>query len=785
MAFPSSPVNNQMAVVNGIVYSYESATNTWTRKNNTSANIITVNSANITSNTASISTTTGALKVTGGVGITGNVVAGAVYTDSYFYANGAAFVGGGGSTGYTGSAGLIGYTGSASTVIGYTGSAGTGGGGSSGTFTANAAGSITAGRGVVLNANATVSAVGTVTTAFSPSSTADQFGINWQYTNPSVAYDSVNNRVYVAYGDASTGTLKVVVGTPSGTATTWGTPANSGISIYSTTNISCAFDVASGKLVVVYSNSSNSLTNAVVCTFVAGPSVTFGTPVQIYAGLTYQSGAIYDTANNKTVIVYKYLSASLYNFAAVVGTVSGTTISFGSPTTFYTAASSSYDPRFDVTYNPAGSNIVVVYADGATGSAIIGTVSGTAISFGSAAIFRNAATYTAYGALSVTYDSGSSRIVVAYADTSNAGYVSAGSITGTTISFGTAASITRLGSATTVNLLTVAYDAVANRTFLAVHRYSDNYTWAQDIIVNDLTVTTAYPSTNWSNIPGSTADASYGALYFNASIYLGGSINKVMYLFVRTAGSGAAYSVLVTGYQITTNAGGWFGIAAGSYTNGQAATITVLGGVNTNQTGLTPNATYYIGATGTISSSAPGYGKVGVALSSTSLLVTNQTVTGYTGSAGYLGSFGYTGSIGYTGSAGSSGTRGYSGSVGYTGSAGVGYTGSAGTGGGGGASNIPPNNQTSAYTLVIGDVGKYINITTGGVTVPAGVFASGDIISIYNNSTSAQTITQGASVTMYLVGTSGTGNRTLAQRGFATVMCVGTNEFVISGGGLT
>jgi hypothetical protein len=87
--------------------------------------------------------------------------------------------------------------------------------------------------------------------------------------------------------------------------------------------------------------------------------------------------------------------------------------------------------------------------------------------------------------------------------------------------------------------------------------------------------------------------------------------------------------------------------------------------------------------------------------------------------------------------------------------------------------------------LVLSDVGKYINITTGGVTVPSGVFASGDIVSIYNNSTSSQTITQGSGVTMYLVGTSGTGNRLLLQRGFATVMCVGSNEFVISGGGMT
>ena len=38
---------------------------------------------------------------------------------------------------------------------------------------------------------------------------------------------------------------------------------------------------------------------------------------------------------------------------------------------------------------------------------------------------------------------------------------------------------------------------------------------------------------------------------------------------------------------------------------------------------------------------------------------------------------------------------------------------------------------------------------------------------------------------MYLVGTSTTGNRTLAQRGLATIVCVASNTFVISGGGLS
>jgi hypothetical protein len=98
---------------------------------------------------------------------------------------------------------------------------------------------------------------------------------------------------------------------------------------------------------------------------------------------------------------------------------------------------------------------------------------------------------------------------------------------------------------------------------------------------------------------------------------------------------------------------------------------------------------------------------------------------------------------------------------------------------------IPQNAKTSSYTLIASDAGKHISITTGGVTVPASVFSVGDAISVYNNSGSSQTITQDAGVTLRFVGTATTGNRTLAQYGLCTVMCVASNVFVIIGGGVT
>ena len=92
--------------------------------------------------------------------------------------------------------------------------------------------------------------------------------------------------------------------------------------------------------------------------------------------------------------------------------------------------------------------------------------------------------------------------------------------------------------------------------------------------------------------------------------------------------------------------------------------------------------------------------------------------------------------------------------------------------------------KTGSYTLVAADDQKLIN-TNSGVTVPSGVFSASDAVTVVNNSTSSITITQGGSVTMYLGGSSTTGNRTLAQKGVCTILCISSNTFIITGAGLT
>ena len=151
--------------------------------------------------------------------------------------------------------------------------------------------------------------------------------------------------------------------------------------------------------------------------------------------------------------------------------------------------------------------------------------------------------------------------------------------------------------------------------------------------------------------------------------------------------------------------------------------------------------------------------------------------------AGDKGQKGEVGATGSGGSTGSTGDKGQKGEVGATGSGGsTGSAGDKGQKGESGESGMTHLNQSSGYTLVAADDQRLVT-TTSNITVPTGVFSAGDAITIYNNSGSNITINQGG--TMYLVGTSTTGNRVLAQRGLATIVCVASNTFVISGGGLS
>lgn len=97
--------------------------------------------------------------------------------------------------------------------------------------------------------------------------------------------------------------------------------------------------------------------------------------------------------------------------------------------------------------------------------------------------------------------------------------------------------------------------------------------------------------------------------------------------------------------------------------------------------------------------------------------------------------------------------------------------------------NIPAvGTKTTSYTLQTADVGKYVQVGSGGsITIPDATFAEGDIISIFNNTTGNITITC-TITTAYIAGTdSDKASVTLATRGVATILFISGTVCVIAG----
>lgn len=97
--------------------------------------------------------------------------------------------------------------------------------------------------------------------------------------------------------------------------------------------------------------------------------------------------------------------------------------------------------------------------------------------------------------------------------------------------------------------------------------------------------------------------------------------------------------------------------------------------------------------------------------------------------------------------------------------------------------NIPPvGTKTSSYTLAVSDIGKYVQVSTGGsIVVPDATFSEGDVISIFNNTTGDITITLSIT-TAYIAGTdTDKASVALATRGVATILFISGTVCVVNG----
>lgn len=447
-----------------------------------------------------------------------------------------------------------------------------------------ASGALASGDTVVVNSDGTVSVVGDA-----PVSQAIGNPVVFESAVSdfiSATFDSNSNKVVIAYtDDTNLGYGTAVVGTVSGTAISFGSPVvfESGYA----TKTSCVFDTNLNKIVVVYRDNDNSSFGTAVVGTVSGTSISFGTPVVFESANSTDFKATFDSNSNKVVVVYKDLGNSSYG-TAIVGTVSGTSISFGSAAVFESASTADIGIVFDSSSN----KVVIGYQDGGNsqyGTAIVGTVSGTSISFGSAAVFESAEV----SGTSLAFDSANNKVVIAYRDHGNLNYGTAivGTVSGTSISFGSAA----VFESATTNQISAAFDLASNKVVVAyVDSGNSNH---GTVVVGTVSGTSISFETP---VVFESASTSYVGSTFDSNS------NRVVLAYKDVGNSNYGTSIVFrnAGTEPNLTSENFIGIASNGYADTQAATINAKGFIDDNQTGLTAGQSYYVQSDGTLGTTA-------------------------------------------------------------------------------------------------------------------------------------------------------------------------------------
>ncbi len=318
------------------------------------------------------------------------------------------------------------------------------------TFTDSGSG-ISSKAPVILNSDGTVSGI-------SNTSASGGTAVNFEAGTtmyPAIVYDSANNKMVIFYEDQDNSRYgTAIVGTVSGTSISYGTPVifNSG----TTTFINATYDPDTSQTVTVYKDESNSNYGTAIVGSVSGTSISFGSEA-VYASVNvYYNNVTYDTTNNKVVIAYMDVPASQYG-KALIGTVSGTSISYGSATTFE-SGSTNY---IGICYDSSNDRTVISYQDADDtnkGKAVVGTTSGTSISVGTAVTFESGIISESAAA----FDTSVNRVLIAYRLSGSGGVAVAGEVSGTSITFGGTVLIT----SEPLYIMGIAFDANAGKTII-------------------------------------------------------------------------------------------------------------------------------------------------------------------------------------------------------------------------------------------------------------------------------------------------------------------------------
>jgi len=275
----------------------------------------------------------------------------------------------------------------------------------------------------------------------------------------------------------------------------------------------------------------------------------------------------YDPNTNSIVMAWQDSSNSNYG-TSMVGTVGSSSITWGSKVVILSSYLRVY--AFNLATDTTTNKIIGAFRNNSTtngNDCIIGTISGTSISWGTSVAFNGSTSNDTVSYPGVAYDSSNEKFIISYKDNNSSnGFhltVIEGTLSGNTPTFGSKIAVTQIGSAS------ISLDhsqPVYNST-------NKNYTVAGYLSDNDIDYVSVQPTTLNTNL--------------TATNYLGMASNTVA--------------------------------------DNEECIINTQGAVNPDQSSLTAGQLYYVQTDGTLSTTAGSPSVIaGIATSATTLLVTKS-----------------------------------------------------------------------------------------------------------------------------------------------------------------
>jgi hypothetical protein len=279
-----------------------------------------------------------------------------------------------------------------------------------------------------------------------------------------------------------------------------------------------------------------------------------------------------------------------------IGTLSGTTMTWGTPSSGLFTALNYYYDNTSVWFDAATSTIVV-----SNGPRVIaGSVSAGSITWGTMTVLSSVFERSA-GQVSLDGNGNGVLVYSTSVSTSYNLYAHPFTVSGTSVTAGTATSLTYGGSgyqrgggmySSRLGGFVVSYNNSSNAD-TTMRLYTTN---------GSTMVYTGREVSNTDNLGG-----------YRVSEEL---VNEEAFIAHYSSSLGLA----ATFEADQTDADSWVGISTEAISDTSTGAVTIIGGVNDQQTGLTANAVYYVGSDGSLATS--GTRKIGKALSATELLVT-------------------------------------------------------------------------------------------------------------------------------------------------------------------